>query len=182
MNTILSLFQSRLFETSSKNGENIHELFHQVCLDYLDNKMNHLESLDEIVQVGLWYNNAKSSSGFAFHKKDLLFIIIWNQSVCVKARVDCCSFPTSLAFYDRVQIIFIIARGVVGGWILLLSSNTTLAPSLIFFVGLRFCPWDGGGFKLCWCRQEVISLTVKSFFRDIFKSFHDSHWYGFFDL
>jgi len=43
--------KSRLFETSSKNGENIHELFHQVCLDYLDNKMNHLESLDEIVQM-----------------------------------------------------------------------------------------------------------------------------------
>jgi len=43
--------KSRLFETSSKNGENIHELFHHIGLDYLNNKINHLESLDEVVKV-----------------------------------------------------------------------------------------------------------------------------------
>jgi hypothetical protein len=30
-------------------GENISELFHQVALDYLENKINHLESLDDMV-------------------------------------------------------------------------------------------------------------------------------------
>ncbi len=34
-------------------GENITELFNQIAIDYLENKINHLESLDDIVNVSI---------------------------------------------------------------------------------------------------------------------------------
>lgn len=41
--------KGKLFETSSMTGDNISELFHQIAIDYLENKINHLESLDDMV-------------------------------------------------------------------------------------------------------------------------------------
>jgi len=43
--------KAKLFETSSMKGENITELFNQIAIDYLENKINHLESLDDIVNM-----------------------------------------------------------------------------------------------------------------------------------
>ena len=43
--------KGKLFETSSKNGDNISELFLQIAKDYMDNKANHLESFDDFVSL-----------------------------------------------------------------------------------------------------------------------------------
>jgi len=43
---------AKLFETSSKTGNNIATLFQQIATDYLNNKANHLESFDDYVNVG----------------------------------------------------------------------------------------------------------------------------------
>jgi Ras-related protein Rab-24 len=48
---LVDSIKGKLFETSSKTGENITELFHQVAMDYLENKINHLESLDDMVNM-----------------------------------------------------------------------------------------------------------------------------------
>eukprot|EP00088_Acartia_fossae_P016535 TRINITY_DN19267_c0_g1_i1.p1 TRINITY_DN19267_c0_g1~~TRINITY_DN19267_c0_g1_i1.p1 ORF type:complete len:214 (-),score=36.76 TRINITY_DN19267_c0_g1_i1:1125-1766(-) len=53
--------QAKLYETSSKTGENIHELFNQIAKDYLENKINHLESLDDMVKVKSEMKDSKRS-------------------------------------------------------------------------------------------------------------------------
>jgi len=44
--------KATVFETSSKTGENISDLFMQIARDYLNNKANHLESFDDFVNIG----------------------------------------------------------------------------------------------------------------------------------